>query len=235
MDQNIDLDVTISVCANEVYRRFREYVDRSDLVQEGQLWALAHPKRVSEYIEDEDVKRGRYRLRRDVMTPMERFARSEKSQRLGYEPEDEQFFDEKSISVDLFGKLLEWSVTGLPYQYQATGESPQGKTRGLSLEGKDGKDLHCMVLDVQVAIGKALTADESQILWDYYAAGYSEQEIGDGLGVSQSTISRRISRYRSRVAAHLGGSNPWRGFNPEPEENRPGVHSNRSGVNQHVR
>lgn len=228
-EKGIDVFVTVSVCANEVHRRFREYVERDDLVQEGHLWVAEHAGTVNAYLNDEDVKRARYRLRRDVMTAMERYARTDKASSLGYSPEDEQFYSEAAIA-----KLIEMAVLGIT-ERKSEPDTNGGAQPQKSVDNGDGKDVHILVMDVRTALGsKALTDDDRRLLWSYHGEGKTMLDIAEASGVDRSTISRRLHKITRKVMDALGGPTPWLKATPEPDENRPGVHSNRSGVNQHV-
>lgn len=224
----IDTDAIIASSANMVKRRFYSFVDRDDLVAEGQLWILLHPIRRRHYEDDEQQKRAEYRLRRDVAMAMELYARCEKAAMLGYDPDDEYFY-----SATLVGALL-------PAIFGDGCEPPRRESDG-SVSRRDpaeGGSWQAQRLDVATAWDTAdLSTQEREYLVDYYVFGFSQQAIAEQQGVDQTTVGRRISLGIRKVVAELGGEKP-RGcpYDCECHEGllsiRPGVKSRRSGINQ---
>lgn len=224
----IDIDATVATASHDVYRRFRGYVDREDLSQEGHLWVALHPERILSYTGDEQAKRAWYRLYRDLVMAIELYARREKSAILGYDPDDEYFYSSALIALTL------------PSVVTGTYERPLsdlGASRGLS-DPAEGMSWLAARTDVQKAWESAsLSSLDREIVVGYYVDGYSQDELAEFFNLDQGTISRKLARSMRKLVALLGGKKPAGcpydcECHDAPLRRRPGVKSNISGSNQ---
>jgi len=100
VDYTDELDAVIHGLARQVHRQFR-MVPFDDIFQHGRTWVLSHPQRVTDYLEDEDAKRGWRKLSTATTKAMQRMARSEKAFSSGYRPEDEAFYNAALVELVL--------------------------------------------------------------------------------------------------------------------------------------
>lgn len=228
MTRIIDVQAVVSLCATQVRRKFSGYVDREDLVSEAQLWILEHPRTMNEYLEDEDIKRAHYRLTRDVTITMEVFARKEKAQKLGYDPEDEQYY-----SSVLVAALLPAVVLGQLEPPPVESDGSQATT-----DPAEGGSWMAARADVARAWEQAALSEQDRlILQAYYVEGYDQGTIGQFHGLARQTVGERLKKGMRKIVRELGGERP-KGcpFDCEchdaPLRRRPSVHSNHSGSNQ---
>jgi len=223
------LETLVGTSAHDVHKRFSRYVSYEELAAEAWLYVFEHPSKVAAWREDEDEKRGWYRLRRDVSMAIERYARASKAHRLGYDIADEVFYSAAQVRtllpMALFGHV---SASGGDSEIRA----PRDRA--------EGGETATAVLDVRRAWELAeLTARERQLLVDSIVSEMSQAEIGAGLGVDQATVSRRLSRAMRKMIKALGGVKP-RGCpydcecHEGPLRRRPGVRTNTAGRNQDV-
>lgn len=226
----IEVTAALASAANSVYRRFSGYVDREDLVSEGWVWVLEHKVRMDEYDKDENAKRADYRFRRDVSIAMEKFARKEKSIKVGYDPSDEAFYNQALIAVML------------PAVVDGVYEPSPGIVDGSSTrqDPAEGGTWQAARADVAAAWEAApLSVGERSTLRAYYVDGYSEEEIASWFDLTQQTISKRIKSGIRKIVNELGGEKP-KGcpYDCECHEAklrlRPGMNSNMSGQNQSI-
>lgn len=226
----MDFDGTLKVAASDVKRRFSQYVEWDELLSEGWIWKLSHPGAFKQYDEDEQEKRGGYRLRRDLVRSMEKFARSEKAHRLGYNAADEAFYNEALVSELLPAVLREEKTPP---------QTPSGG-RG-NADPAEGGSWMAHLLDVDVAWQEApLVERERDALILYYGFGKSQTEAAELIGCDQATVARRIASGMKKLVTALGGSKPGGcPYDCECHEGRlrlrPGIHSEISGKNQELR
>jgi RNA polymerase sigma factor (sigma-70 family) len=226
----INVEALVYQVAYDVRRRFRSYVDSDDLISEGWMWVYEHPKAVEDYQMDSNRRRAIYRMRRDISIHVEKFARKEKAQRLGYDPSDEQFYNAAIISV-----FLPQVVAG-DYEMGRTG-SEVGQTNADPAESGTWMAARA---DVSRAWGAANFTDlERSTMLRFYVEGYSAIEIGQQDGVERQSVDERLKKGVAKMTRHLGGTKP-KGcpFDCECHEGRlrarPGIHSNLSGMNQEL-
>lgn len=230
MTKLIDIEGILALAVVSVRRRFSSYVERDDLISESRLWMYEHPRLINEYLMDENYERACYRLRRDLVRCMELYARREKAQKLGYDPEDEQFY-----SAVLVGALLPAVVLE---EWEPPPIEPDG-SRAVSdpAEGGLWQTARADVAKAWARAAPAMADDMRAALVAYYVDGYSQTEVGAMLGIEQSAVSRKLKRGIRKVVNELGGEKP-RGCPYDCEchdlllRRRPGTISNRSGDNQ---
>lgn len=220
-----DLEKLVATAARDVHRRFRGFVDREDLLSEGWLYVYEHPRRMSEYDTDENRKRAGYRLRRDLSMRMERYARDSKAFRLGYAPEDEQFYSSHQVRT-----LVSLAFSGHPASPNSLSE------RRVWRDPAEGGDLTTSVLDVLDAWGR-LTDDERALLFGSIICELTQRELATIYEVDPSTISRRIRNALKKMVDLLGGLYPHGcpytcECHEGPLRQRPGVRTPTSGMNQ---
>ena len=231
-DAPVDVDKLLYAAAHEVHRRYRSFVDYEDLVQEGWLWTLANKARVTKLLSNDEPKIGYLQLKSEVSRAIEAYCRHEKSQRLGYEPDDEVFYSRKTVL-----SLLPF-VFNNEYERQAEQAEVSAKT-----DPAHRGDFAAGVMDVSAAWDKAhLTAQERALLSDY-TDGLSMRDLAEQLGVSLGTVSKRVNVALDKMVDFLGGHKPRCGGGEGCAgclactygSRRPGVHSAQSGENQALR
>lgn len=195
----LNLDVVVRAQAYASWRRFRNFTAREDLIQEGYVWALEHPKRVQEYLDHENPKMAYYWLSRDLWEAMEKYARKDRAAALGYDPADEAFYG-KALIDELLPAVLLGAL-----------EPPQGATSEVknTSDPAEGGTWLAMYLDVKSAWEKAtLTQHERDIMTMYFGGDDSQQFIADTLEVTQQTVSKTIKRATKKLSDKLGGQRP---------------------------
>lgn len=225
---SVNVDAVIESAANEVIRRFRGFTERDDLIQEGYMWTVLHPFRMKTYTEDENWKRAEYRLRVDVMSAMDRYARQQKASSLGYDVADEYAYGLAQVV-----NLLPAALAGDYERPVEASEGPSART-----DPAEGGNYTTMVLDVALAWRQAALDDgEREMVTAYCVEGLTAEELGERMGLSRQAANTRVRKALKRIVAELGGENP-KGCPYDCEchdgrlRQRPGVHSEISGANQ---
>lgn len=227
---SVDFDTALAIAAADVRRRFYGHVERDDLVQIGWVWKYEHPGTFTGYDTDEDEKRAGYRLRRDLMMCLEKYARKQRAENLRYGPDDEAFYSETLIGAILPSILF------------ADYDAPQAQSdgRGSSDPAESGTWM-AHRQDVERAWREApLQERERDALILYYGFGKTQAEIASMVGVLDQRISERIRSGMRKLIAALGGDKPSGcPYDCECHEGklrmRPGIHSEISGKNQEMR
>ena len=228
----LNVEDQVAIVVAEVKRKYRPFVEVEDLEQASWLWILEHPKAMEEYgaAPEEDERKAAYRLRRDIRDHLDKVARENRAQALGYAPEDEEFYGRQMI-LNMLPHVIEGNSTP-PTTGQSEVHTPSDPAEG-------GKWL-AAYLDVQRAWDTApLTADQHVLLIERVFSGLTLVELADQYGVSDRTISRRVNVALKVLSDALGGDRPH-GCPHDCEchegalRRRPGVHSAWSGEAQLV-
>lgn len=227
-----DKDFIVSLCANDVFRRFHGYVDRSELVSEGWLWIQEHQAQVQAYEEDAkvDPKRAMYRIRRDITMSMEIFARSEKASQLGYSPNDEYFYTEAMLNLIL------------PHVVYEDPDPPSRESEGPRTvnDPAEGNNWAAFYLDMKNAWENAGLGPEERVtlLMRHVEKVKSYTEVGDQLGLTYAQARKLHRQAVQRVMTFLGGLRPVQECphdcqcHRSPLRTRPGVRSRLAGADQ---
>lgn len=222
---------SLNLAAADVRRRFIGYVERDDLVNEGWIWRLEHERRFGQYRNDDNEKRGRYRLLRDLTMRMEQYARKEKAAKLGYSADDEAFYSQALVGLILPSILHE------------DFDQPQQESDGIrgTTDPAEMGTWMAHRTDVAKAWESAPLSDtEREAIALCYGMGMSQREAAEVAGCHHTTIEERCRTGMKKMLAALGGEKPQGcPFTCECHEGklrlRPNMHSNDSGMNQVTR
>lgn len=184
-----------------VYVKYRKYVEFADVQQELYLWLLDNYEKVVRWRASHSEKHAERTLVKALRNAAERYCRTEKAERIGYDTEDEFFY-----SIPMIADLLslafdpEWmEPKGIDYTEDHQNGAPSA-------------DLVTMVADVSRAYD-GLPEPDQRLLRRVYGAGEVSQNLAVlslEWGCSQSAAYNRVRRVVGRVRAALGGPNPWR-------------------------
>ena len=194
-----------ALATNTVLLRFGRFVEAEDVRQECLLAVAAKEGKVVGWIRQEnnsEVKRGERSLLKFLQKKAEVYARKQKAETLGYEIEDEYFYQagliEALIAVmspgdyDLAGQILDPADVG---------------GRRKKTLASEGNNIIALVSDASMAF-KTLDGRDQQILMLKFGGGLSSQEIADQMGVTRQRIDQLLRRGVRKMIEALGGADP---------------------------
>jgi len=194
--------------ANSIYRRYRQWVERDDVIQECYAWAMNRAEHYATLLEDENPiqrvineKRIAWQMRRHA----ERYARKEKAKKSGYQIGDESFYDTVVLG-QLLPHVIASVVDGTVLE-QAQNLINDGQPRKPSAPAEGG-NLLAILIDIKKAYLKLDVADKD-ILIKRYHEGLTLEEMGEYLGCATSTADRRCTSAIRRLQNLLGGESPY--------------------------
>ena len=188
--------------ARIVHRRYKNYFDLSDVVQELMVWILSHEDKINEWLDHppttQEYKDGAKKLSKSLSRYADRICRKMKAQKLGYETRDEHFYT---------GPMLE---DLLPMAYRDVIESHDASKPKISGGGNpaEGGNYVAQLVDVRRAVDKLDPMDQLVLRMKFYEQ-LPLREIAEFMGISVSTCHRRCSGALYRLSVKLGGSNPY--------------------------
>ena len=194
--------------ANTIYRRYRQWTEREDVVQECYAWAMSRAEHYTELLSEENAlqrtineKRIAWQMRRHA----ERYARKEKAKKSGYQIGDESFYDTVVLG-QLLPHVIASVVDGTVLE-AAQNLINDGQPRKPSAPAEGG-NLLAILIDIKKAYLKLDIADKD-ILIKRYHESLTLEEMGEYLGCATSTADRRVQSSIRRLQALLGGESPY--------------------------
>lgn len=201
-DQIIEL---ISVVAVQLQHRHRvtALADSDDIRQELWIWFSRRKDKVYGWVDteqsEEDQDRGWRALRKSLYRQGDRYLRTQKAQRLGYQTRDEAFYDEAMLD-----QLLPhvWNITDDLGQAHDEG-SPKPPSNPA-----EGGNRIVALFDVQAALKKS-DDDDRKLLMLRYRDGLEPSDLATLYECNRTTIDRRLRKALKRLSRTLGGESPW--------------------------
>lgn len=200
-------DITDSVSAI-IARRFRAWVELSDVKQECFMWAVGRNQQFTEWLNEPDSesrvineKRIAYQMRRVA----ERYARKEKAAKSGYQTGDETFYETTTVA-QLLPFVITAVVTGTVLE-QAQEMVNDGQPKKKSVPSEGG-NLLAILIDIKRAYLK-LEAEDAKVLELRYYENFTLQQIGQYLECAVSSADRRCTSALRKLVNILGGESPW--------------------------
>ncbi len=198
----------VPVIAYSVYRTYRKYVDRDELIQEAWIWCLKRRDDIEKALAEPNPdirKHNESRLWWQLKRSCERYARKEKAIKSGYIVGDEYFFEISTISqmlphimANIFeGALLEQAQQivddGLPKRPSAPSE---------------GRNLLTMLVDIKKCY-ELLDEQERELLKARYHDNLTLIQMAEKFETSKSSVDRWCENALRSLQRLLGGDSPW--------------------------
>ena len=198
----------IGSVSNSMYRRYRQFIERDDLIQECYAWYYSRVEHFNELLSAENSvervineKRIAWQMRRHC----ERLCRKEKAAKSGYKIGDESFYD-TVIIAQLLPHVIA-SIIDNTVLEAAQNLINDGQPRKPSAPAEGG-NLLAILIDIKKAYLKLDVADKD-ILIKRYHENLTLQEMAEYLGCAVSTADRRCNSVMRRLQNNLGGESPY--------------------------
>lgn len=203
--EHTDLQAICFQVARKVKRQY-PMIEIDDLIQEGRMWAITHPKKFRDYVDDDDKKRGTRMLVAAIRNYVRDYARKERAQRFGYDLGDDVFYSLAVLKGTGRGKGL------LHYVYDRDSWVNPPKGDGETRSGQDpaeGNTWLATLVDVHRAVERLPRGDE-RLLAAHFEQGLTYEQIGSSfpVPVAVSTVAKRIDQAVVKVQDELGGAKP---------------------------
>jgi RNA polymerase sigma factor (sigma-70 family) len=194
--------------ASSITRRYRNWVEKDDVVQECYTWIMTRAEHFTELLNDENELQRKWNEKRIVWQMRrhaERYARREKAKKSGYQINDEAYYDTVTIAQLLPFVIKSYINDSALEQSQILINDGTPKRPSAPAEGGN---LLAMLVDIKKAF-EALDKDEQEILTLRYHENQTLQLMAEYLECSVSTVDRKINQALRKVQEEMGGSSPW--------------------------
>ena len=191
-----------------VHRRYRKYVDRTDLTQEAYAWVMTRVAYFNGLLEEENeaVRLGNQRrIGWQMKRAIERYARKEKAVKSGYQTNDESFYDVITIA-----QLLPYVIASVVNDTaieQAQNLINDGTPRKPAAPAEGG-NLLATLIDIKKSY-ELLDEDEKNILRLRYHENYTLQQLSEATECAISTADRRCGNALRKILNFMGGESPY--------------------------
>jgi RNA polymerase sigma factor (sigma-70 family) len=190
----------ISQGATNAYRAQREFIPLGDLINDGVVWALEHPRKIELW--REKGKYGENLLRHSVKQRCLSHIAKERRRMYRLERDDIAYYTPaivREILPDIFD-IEDWLNSGT----SELGDKVSGLSRP-----SEGNNRLATIVDVKSGFD-SLSEDDQALLRDLYEdGGVTHQVLAATLEVSEKTVQRREDRAVQRLVDRLGGELPW--------------------------
>lgn len=197
------LSGVVNSIAGKLGRKYRGFYDRDDAVGDAWEFLVKKSEMVSDRIVDAEDKRrlreGENYIARALLRNGERIARRAKSQRLGYETQDEVFYSEQQI-IELLGIMF-----GEAQQVEELPSEVKRRRAG----HPSGMNMEATLADVEAALLK-IDADERAVLIALHGDGQPVARVMRDLELTREQVEKRASRGLAMMVERLGGPSPWK-------------------------
>lgn len=200
-------DIVPSV-VSMVHRKYRGYVDDSDLRQECYLFAASKNHQFKDLLNEPDLEKRKANERRigwQIKRVAERYARKEKAAKLGYQVGDEAFYETTTIA-QLLPFVISSILKGSPLE-QGQQLVDDGQPKKPSAPAESGNFL-AILIDVKRGY-QLLTKEDQEILEKRYFDEWTLHQMAQYLECAISTADRRVSIAMSRLQELIGGQTPY--------------------------
>lgn len=191
-----------------VGRRFKGYVDESDLRQECYLFAaskaVAHKELLDEPNTEVRVANER-RIGWQIKRVAERYARKEKATKVGFQVGDEAYYETTTIA-QLLPFVISSIISGKPLE-QGQQLVDDGQPKKPSAPAESGNFL-AILIDIKRGY-LLLDLEDREILSKRYFEEHTLEQMAQFLECAVSTADRRIEKTLGKLQDKLGGESPW--------------------------
>jgi RNA polymerase sigma factor (sigma-70 family) len=186
--------------ATNAHKAQREFVPLPDLINEGVLWALEHPKKIELW--RDKGKYGENLLRHSVKQKCLSYIAKERQRVYRLEREDIAYYNPavvREILPDIFN-IEDWLSSGA--------SNDMDKVSGVS-RPSEGNNRLAAIVDVKSGFD-SLSEEDQNLLRDLFEdGGVGHQVLAATLDVTERTVQRREERAIQRLVDKLGGEPPW--------------------------
>jgi RNA polymerase sigma factor (sigma-70 family) len=202
------LDDLVPSVVTTIYRRFRAYTERADLLQEAWAFVLSRAEHFNEVLSEENEVQRKWNEKKiawQMRRALERYARKEKASKSGYHLNDEAYYDTVTVAQLLPFVIKSFiSDTALEQSQVLLNDGTPRKPSAPA----EGGNLLATLVDIKKAYEK-LDKYDQDILKLRYHDNLTLQIMSEYLECAISTVDRRCTQALRKLQNNIGGESPW--------------------------
>lgn len=195
IEDNYETLAALGRQAARAIRRQFPMVEYDDLAQVALMWCVQHPRKLAEYLADDDHER---LIVSAMKNACKDYARRERADRLGNDLTDDVWYRFRQLRQDLLPAVFDYTAWTNP-------PKPLAKSRGG--DPAEGGNWVTTLADVSRAVSTIDTTLRS-VLHMRYRDKMKFREIAEALDVSVGTAHNRVNSAVTAVQEALGGFRP---------------------------
>ena len=202
------LDELVPSVVYTIHRKYRQWTEKGDLLQEGWAFVLSRADQFNEMLSDEsDIQRkwNEKKIAWQIRRTLERYARKEKAAKSGYQINDETYYDTVTIAQLLPFVIKSFVLDTALEQSQVLVNDGTPKKPSAPAEGGN---LLAMLVDIKKGYEK-LDKEEQDILRLRYYENHTLQQLAEYLECHFSTADRRCQSALRKLQNEIGGDSPY--------------------------
>ena len=202
------LDELVPSVVYTIHRKYRQWTEKGDLLQEGWAFVLSRADQFNELLSDEsDIQRkwNEKKIAWQIRRTLERYARKEKAAKSGYQINDETYYDTVTIAQLLPFVIKSFVLDTALEQSQVLVNDGTPKKPSAPAEGGN---LLAMLVDIKKGYEK-LDKEEQDILRLRYYENHTLQQLAEYLECHFSTADRRCQSALRKLQNEIGGDSPY--------------------------
>lgn len=202
------LDDLVPSVVHTIHRKYRQWVEKGDLLQEAWAFVLSRADQFNELLSDESEIQRKWNEKKiawQIRRMLERYARKEKAAKCGYQVNDETYYDTVTIAQLLPFVIKSFVLDTALEQSQVLVNDGTPKKPSAPAEGGN---LLAMLVDIKKGYEK-LDKEEQDILRLRYYDNLTLQQLGEYLECHFSTADRRCQSALRKLQNEIGGDSPY--------------------------
>lgn len=202
------LDDLVPSVVYTIHRKYRQWVEKGDLLQEGWAFVLSRADQFNELLSDESEIQRKWNEKKiawQIRRMLERYARKEKAAKCGYQVNDETYYDTVTIAQLLPFVIKSFVLDTALEQSQVLVNDGTPKKPSAPAEGGN---LLAMLVDIKKGYEK-LDKEEQDILRLRYYENHTLQQLAEYLECHFSTADRRCQSALRKLQNEIGGDSPY--------------------------
>ena len=202
------LDELVPSVVYTIHRKYRQWVEKGDLLQEGWAFVLSRADQFNELLSDDSDIQPKWNEKKiawQIRRTLERYARKEKAAKSGYQINDETYYDTVTIAQLLPFVIKSFVLDTALEQSQVLVNDGTPKKPSAPAEGGN---LLAMLVDIKKGYEK-LEKEEQDILRLRYYENHTLQQLAEYLECHFSTADRRCQSALRKLQNEIGGDSPY--------------------------
>lgn len=193
----------VSVATTVVAKSFGRYMPREDIQSEIYAFAWKNRSSFERYLmEEESTRKAWNHLVSSLRRAGEREARRQRAIAVGYDHNDEYFYDRDLITDLIFS-------VGNETVHPMIGDELEDRRSATPMAERG--NWFAMLTDVRHCLD-GLEPKDRAILLMRFADEMSASEVGNQFDISRQAVDDRVERSLTKMLDCLGGPSPWRAF-----------------------
>lgn len=195
-----DYKVLVSIISYEFAKRYR-MVDREDISQELWLWFVQRPNKVRDWYSQHEVKDRDKLIARSLRNAALKYCTREKARNLGYEVQDNFYYEPNVIEEFLPYVLTDSYVIPIgvnDINYRPTSNQVAENNTWLAVRA-----------DISKAFDSINERHQNILRLRFGSLSTTLKEVGSELQISEDAARKRVDRALSAMIDELGGKKPY--------------------------